>query len=170
MRAASTAAIAQATHARGCVPPEPPAVPRGSSLESRKPRIRYCGSRMTAAATTGPNSEPRPTSSTPATKRAPSCHTFFSNFRVQCSLFSRRSLTAEAESGFAGADVSFGDTETEMHSSSPTPHSECNVENRLLAKTCPPLPQLRPNPPEGNHLPHHYRGKLTVVLRVASFG
>lgn len=66
---------------------------------------------MTAAATTGPNSEPRPTSSTPATKCAPSCHTFFSNLRVQWSLFNRRSLAAEAESRFPGADLSFEDTE-----------------------------------------------------------
>src|SRR5580704_14064164 len=52
---------------------------------------------MTAAATTGPNSDPRPTSSTPATSCAPEAHARFSNFRVQRSFFSKRSLAAEAE-------------------------------------------------------------------------
>src|SRR6202022_240189 len=65
---------------------------------------------MTAAATTGPNSEPRPTSSTPATRRAPSCHTFFSNLRGQRSLLSRRGLAAEADSGLSDASLSRGDT------------------------------------------------------------
>ena len=68
-----------------------------SSLESRSPRMRYCGSRMTAAATTGPNSDPRPTSSTPATSVAPRAQASFSNFSVQRSFFSRRSLAADAE-------------------------------------------------------------------------
>src|SRR6202795_2168844 len=52
---------------------------------------------MTAPATTGPNSDPRPTSSTPATSCAPSAHARFSNLRVQRSFFSKRNLAAEAE-------------------------------------------------------------------------
>src|ERR1700677_3427789 len=52
---------------------------------------------MTAAATTGPNSDPRPTSSTPATYCAPESHARFSNLRVQRSFFNRRNLAAEAE-------------------------------------------------------------------------
>src|SRR6202795_4079233 len=52
---------------------------------------------MTAPATTGPNSDPRPTSSTPATNCAPAAHARFSNLRVQRSFFSKRNLAAEAE-------------------------------------------------------------------------
>src|SRR6202047_4352783 len=52
---------------------------------------------MTAAATTGPNSDPRPTSSTPATSCAPAAHARFSNLRVHRSFFSKRNLAAEAE-------------------------------------------------------------------------
>src|SRR5450759_1484438 len=69
----------------------------GSSLESRSPRMRCAGSRITAAATTGPNSDPRPTSSTPATLSAPAAQARFSKFKVQRSFFSRRNLAAEAE-------------------------------------------------------------------------
>jgi hypothetical protein len=59
--------------------------------------MRYSGSRITAAATTGPKSDPRPTSSIPATSVAPVAQASFSNFRVQRSLFNKRSLAAEAE-------------------------------------------------------------------------
>src|ERR1700694_3746066 len=52
---------------------------------------------MTAAATTGPNSDPRPTSSTPATSCAPAAQARFSNLRVHRSFFSKRNLAAEAE-------------------------------------------------------------------------
>src|SRR3981081_3367508 len=52
---------------------------------------------MTAAATTGPKSDPRPTSSTPATYVAPAVQARFSNLRVQRSFFSKRNLAAEAE-------------------------------------------------------------------------
>src|SRR5580658_8609033 len=55
---------------------------------------------MTAAATTGPKRDPRPTSSTPATSSAPDSHARFSNLRVQRSFFNRRSLAAEAEMPF----------------------------------------------------------------------
>src|SRR5215469_15276549 len=75
-------------------------VSRSSSLESLSPRMRYFGSRITAAATTGPNSEPRPTSSTPATMQAPASHARFSKRRVQRRLFSRRSLAAGERGGF----------------------------------------------------------------------
>src|ERR1035438_9959512 len=69
----------------------------GTNLESRNPRMRYAGSRITAAATTGPNSDPRPTSSTPATCSAPVAHASFSNLSVQRSFFNSRSFAAEAE-------------------------------------------------------------------------
>src|SRR6266853_6884212 len=52
---------------------------------------------MTAAATTGPNSDPRPTSSTPATSCAPAAQARFSNLRVQRNFFRRRSLAVAAE-------------------------------------------------------------------------
>src|SRR5208282_592733 len=73
---------------------------------------------MTAAATTGPNSEPRPTSSTPATCMAPVAHARFSNFSVQRSFFRSRSLAAEAE--ILSALESFDeredlDTEADQH-------------------------------------------------------
>src|SRR5664280_1828630 len=54
---------------------------------------------MTAAATTGPKSEPRPTSSTPATNFAPVAHASFSNFVVHLSFLRRRSLAAALEMG-----------------------------------------------------------------------
>src|SRR5581483_11291282 len=44
----------------------------GSSLLSRRPRIGFSGDSATAAANTGPNNEPRPTSSTPAITLWPS--------------------------------------------------------------------------------------------------
>src|SRR5450631_1719553 len=75
----------------------------GSSFESRKPRTRYLGSRITAAATTGPKREPRPTSSTPATKTAPFDHALFSYFKVQCRRLRSRSFAADAESCFSRA-------------------------------------------------------------------
>src|ERR1700674_1669506 len=52
---------------------------------------------MTAAATTGPNSDPRPPSPTPATSCAPAAHARFSNLRVQRSFFSKRNLAVAAE-------------------------------------------------------------------------
>src|SRR5580704_6983463 len=58
---------------------------------------------MTAAATTGPNSEPRPTSSTPATSFAPDAQADFSYFNVHFSLFSSRSLSVALETGFESA-------------------------------------------------------------------
>src|SRR5437016_11655468 len=56
---------------------------------------------MTAAATTGPNRHPRPTSSTPATSFAPESHARFSNFCVHFSRLSKRIFSADAESFFA---------------------------------------------------------------------
>src|SRR6266853_2269902 len=77
---------------------------------------------MTAAATTGPNSDPRPTSSTPATSCAPAAQARFSNLRVQRSFFSRRNLAAEAEipSGFEVFEVRANlepdlDTDADQH-------------------------------------------------------
>src|SRR5271166_5317121 len=72
-------------------------VSRSSNFESRNPRMRYAGSRMTAAATTGPNSDPRPTSSTPATNLAPASHACFSYFSVHFSFFRKRSFKVAAE-------------------------------------------------------------------------
>ena len=78
----------------------------GRSLESRSPRNRYAGSRITAAATTHPNNDPRPTSSTPATRTAPDSQAFFSKRNVQRSFFSKRNLAADADSGRTGGALS----------------------------------------------------------------
>src|SRR5271167_3486372 len=118
MRAESTAAIAQAMECRRIRSASPSRRSAGMSLESRRPRMRCVGSRITAAATTGPNSDPRPTSSTPATYCAPAAQARFSKLRVQRSFFSNRNLAAEAESQFAfgrfdmDADL---DTEADEH-------------------------------------------------------
>src|ERR1700722_2979022 len=97
MRAESTAAMAQAIECWRIRIASSSRRSARSSFESRKPRMRYDGSRITAAATTGPKRDPRPTSSTPATCSAPVAQARFSNFKVQRSFFSRRSLAAEAE-------------------------------------------------------------------------
>src|ERR1700687_4184527 len=52
---------------------------------------------MTAAAMNGPNNDPQPASSTPATCAAPAAHARFSNLRVQRSFFSKRNLAVAAE-------------------------------------------------------------------------
>src|SRR6266436_242160 len=76
---------------------------------------------MTAAATTGPNNDPRPTSSTPATNCAPAAQARFSNLRVQRNFFRRRSLmvaaeTAEFEAFDACTDFEADlDTEADQH-------------------------------------------------------
>src|ERR1700688_5029062 len=57
---------------------------------------------MTAPATTGPKSDPRPTSSTPAINCAPDTQASFSNLRVQRRRFSKRIFAAEAEIFSAG--------------------------------------------------------------------
>src|SRR5579862_9303727 len=54
---------------------------------------------MTAPATTGPKSDPRPTSSTPATSVAPEAQASFSYFRVHFSRLSRRILSVPGEYG-----------------------------------------------------------------------
>ena len=92
MRAASTAAIAHAIARSRIRSASSSRRSAGSSFESRRPRIRCAGSRITAAATTGPNSEPRPTSSTPATSVAPLAQASFSNLSVQRSVFSKPQL------------------------------------------------------------------------------
>src|SRR5260370_26255778 len=69
---------------------------------------------MTAAATTGPNSDPRPTSSTPATCRAPAAQARFSKFRVQRSFFRKRNLAAEAETPAFDVEADL-DTEADQH-------------------------------------------------------
>src|ERR1019366_23137 len=118
MRAESTAATAQAMEYWRMRSASSSRRSAGSSFESRRPRMRCPGSRMTAAATTGPNSDPRPTSSTPATCCAPAAQARFSKFRVQRSFFSKRNLAAEAETPSAfevldvGADL---DTEADQH-------------------------------------------------------
>src|SRR5260370_14691791 len=102
VRAASTGATAQALECLRIRCASTSRRSAKSSLESRSPRTRYLGSRMTARATTGPKSEPRPTSSTPATMIAPVAQARFSWRKVQCNFFSRRNLAAEGESGRAG--------------------------------------------------------------------
>src|ERR1035441_5624384 len=101
MRAEFTAATAQAMECFRIRSERSSRRSAGSSLESRRPRMRCAGSsfryRITAAATTGPNSDPRPTSSTPATDFAPAPQARFSKLSVQRSFFSRRNLAAEAE-------------------------------------------------------------------------
>jgi hypothetical protein len=52
-----------------------------SFFESVSPFSRNPGARMTAAATTGPNIGPRPTSSRPAMRRAPCLRAAFSCFQ-----------------------------------------------------------------------------------------
>src|SRR5450432_2547172 len=71
MVAASTDAMAQATARSRMRPVSTSRRSGSSSLLSFKPRTGRSGERITAAATTGPNSAPRPTSSTPATARKP---------------------------------------------------------------------------------------------------
>src|SRR5208282_1422961 len=114
MRAESTAAMAQAIECWRIRTASSSRRSAGRSFESRRPRMRCAGSRMTAAATTGPNSDPRPTSSTPATCSAPAAQARFSKLSVQRSFFSRRSLAAAAEmpSFDVGADL---DTESAQH-------------------------------------------------------
>src|SRR5208282_4571836 len=98
MRAESTAATAHAIECRRTWSASCSRRSAGISFESRNPRMRYRGSRITAAATTGPNSDPRPTSSTPATSVAPAAQASFSNLSVQRSFFNKRNFAAEAES------------------------------------------------------------------------
>src|ERR1039458_673318 len=82
---------------------------------------------MTAAATTGPNKEPRPTSSTPAIKRAPSRHAIFSNFSVQCRRLSRRSLAAEGERVLSRASLNLADMNRQIRSSDKCIFAEVGV-------------------------------------------
>src|SRR5580693_7134781 len=82
---------------------------------------------MTAAATTGPNREPRPTSSTPAIRRAPACHAIFSNFVVQCRRFSRRSLAAAGERVFPRASLGLADMNWQIRVSDKCIFSERGV-------------------------------------------
>src|SRR4051794_9117562 len=69
--AASTAATAHATARSRTRPASTSRRSASSCFESFSPRTGRSGSRMTAAATTGPNRAPRPTSSTPATAWKP---------------------------------------------------------------------------------------------------
>src|SRR5580693_1608966 len=90
---------------------------------------------MTAAATTGPNREPRPTSSTPAIRRAPDCHAIFSNFNVQRRRLSRRSLAAAGESVFSGASLSLEDTEQRRY------FVKCEMDDRSIFADVGPVQQ-----------------------------
>src|ERR1041385_69678 len=54
----------------------------GTSFESQTPGICFDGCRTTAAATTGPARQPRPTSSTPATRTNPTRRSAFSRVRI----------------------------------------------------------------------------------------
>src|SRR5439155_25958117 len=101
------------------------------------------------AATTGPNNEPRPTSSTPATRRPPCCHTFFSKVSVQRSFLSKRNLAAAADSGLSDADLTFGNTERQQQvireHLRPAWPGRATVENRLVSRHTPAVAW-----PEGN--------------------
>src|SRR6266852_9078605 len=72
MRWASTSATAQATAYSRIFRANSPRRSAGIFLESSKPTMRRLGLRITAAATTGPNSAPRPASSRPAMRVQPS--------------------------------------------------------------------------------------------------
>src|SRR5574341_348195 len=95
--AASTSAVAQARARSRMRAARSSRTFSEMSLESRRPRMGRLGSRMTAAATTGPKSEPRPASSTPATERAPVAQALRSKLRVQRSFFKKRSFLAAGE-------------------------------------------------------------------------
>src|SRR5258708_6380846 len=75
MVAASTVATAQATARSRMRSARTSRRSAWSCLLSLRPRTGRSGERITAAANTGPNSAPRPTSSTPATKRKPRART-----------------------------------------------------------------------------------------------
>src|SRR3989338_1517502 len=72
MRSGRTSATAQATARSWIFSESRRRRAAVSFLESSRPGMRRAGSRMTAAATTGPKSAPRPTSSTPAMRAKPS--------------------------------------------------------------------------------------------------
>src|ERR1700741_1879150 len=72
MRAASTSATAQATACRRMRSASSERRSEASFFESSRPTMRRLGLRITAAATTGPNSAPRPASSMPAMRIQPS--------------------------------------------------------------------------------------------------
>src|SRR5271165_143979 len=97
MVSASTSATAMATALRSTTLARRSRSSRRSCFESRSPRTRVSGGRMTAAATTGPKRAPRPTSSTPAIQVAPCNRAAFSNLLPQTSERSMRSLRVAAE-------------------------------------------------------------------------
>src|SRR6516162_3178318 len=73
MREASTSATAQASACSRMRGASSSRLSGVNFLESSRPTIRRLGLRITAAATTGPNSAPRPASSMPAMRVQPSC-------------------------------------------------------------------------------------------------
>src|SRR5271166_2553147 len=97
MVSASTSAMAMATALRSTTLTRRSRSSRRSCFESRSPRMRVSGGRMTAAATTGPKSAPRPTSSTPAMQVAPCSRAAFSYLLPQTSDRSMRNLRVAAE-------------------------------------------------------------------------
>src|ERR1700680_767426 len=70
---------------------------KGSFLESSSPTMRRRGLRITAAANTGPKSEPRPASSRPAMRCQPLCRAVRSNREEQSRRIGADSSTASAE-------------------------------------------------------------------------
>src|SRR5579864_7281480 len=68
-----------------------------SFLESSSPTMRRRGLRITAAANTGPKSEPRPASSRPAMRCQPLCRAVRSNREEQSRRIGADSSTASAE-------------------------------------------------------------------------
>src|SRR5215472_1331257 len=144
MRAASTAATAHATACSRMRSARTSRRSGSSSFESRNPRTRYVGSRITAAATTQPNSDPRPTSSTPATRRAPDAHALFSYLNVHRRRLSKRNFAAEGDSG--------------------RPDRGFKVEDFISFGSFSHLPTRRPNPASGfTRWARKYRSERRVL-------
>src|SRR5208337_2211903 len=156
MRAESTTATAQAMECWRMRNASSSRRSGRSSLESRSPRMRCAGSSITAAATTGPNSDPRPTSSTPATRSAPAAQARLSKLRVQRSFFSKRNLTAEAETPsafeFFDLDADLG-TESTRHL---RPRKRAKQEQILCgSRASPRLDGAKPR--------HHTKTRLLLL-------
>src|SRR6202166_3632349 len=122
---------------------------------------------MTAAATTGPKSDPRPTSSTPAISCAPETQASFSNLRVQRRRFSKRSFAAEAEIFSAGEVFDRGGLERDLGTEAKQhlrrrrgPKQEWNV---TIVRKRGFAPLRRDKAPS----PHKYR-ELSVAVRLLS--
>src|ERR1700739_436358 len=95
---------------------------KGSFLESSSPTMRRRGLRITAAANTGPKSEPRPASSRPAMRCQPLCRAVRSNLEEQ----SRR-IGADSSIAFAREHPPCGPARR---------HQMCPTGSALLDRLC----------------------------------